>query len=104
MNQFDNFASSLAQHLKKDDTHYLPHSKSPSKIQIYNEEGNLATLDLTPCDTTPAPVNSFQYFNGIQSVKELLDAYASARKDHVFEDDIIDATKHLSDYAPRFLN
>ena len=104
MNQFDNFASSLAQSLKKGDSNYLPHDNSSSKIQIYNEQGNLATLDLTPFDASPTPANAFQYFEGIQSVKELLEAYTNARKDHVFEDDIIDATRHLSDYAPRFLN
>lgn len=104
MNEHEKFAHSLASLLTKTEPHYLPHPHVPSKIQIHSSETEIATLDLTPFEATPAPVTAYRYFDGVRSIKELLDAYQRARSDHVFEEDINEATSHLSDYAPRFLS
>jgi hypothetical protein len=104
MNQYDRFAAMLAETLTQNESRYLPHPDNPSKIQIYSSENEIAALDLTPFTATPCAVTAYKYFDGILSIKELLDAYRSARNDYVFEDDIFEATAHLSDYAPHFLS
>lgn len=103
MTAFDTFAESLAKTLTENQPLYLKHPNNSSKIQIYSSKSEIATLDLTPFETTPSAVTAFKYFDGVQSVKELLDAYTRAKKDHLFEDDIIEATSNVSDYAPEFL-
>lgn len=103
MTAFDTFAESLTRELTQQQPLYLNHPDNSSKIQVYSSESKIATLDLTPFEATPAPVTAHKYFDGVQSVKELLDAYASAKKDHLFEDDIIEATVNVSDYALQFL-
>ena len=103
MTAFDKFAQTLASSLTQNEPNYLAHPKYSSKIQIYSSENEIATLDLTPFQATPSPATAFKHFDGVQSIKELLDAYKHARAEHVFEDDIIEATANISDYAAQFL-
>ena len=104
MIQLDSFASKLVDILSKSNASYLRHPDNPSRIQIDTAENTTMTLDLTPFNASTSPVSAFKYFNNTQSVKDLLDAYRRAKKDHLFEDDIVEAAAHLSDYAPLFLS
>ncbi len=102
MIQLNKFAIKLAESISVNSTHYVQCPDHPHKIQLCDTPE--VTLDLTPFQATTRPVTAFRYFSNIRSVNDLLKAYRHAKNDHFFEDDIIEATAHLSDYASLFLN
>lgn len=101
--QHEEFAVRLVSHLLDTQEGFRVDPDNPCKVLIPYPGGEWATLDLTPFAAEAQLADAAQYFESVQDVASLLDAYAQARKAKPFEQDLVDAYDHVNDYATDFL-
>jgi len=76
---------------------------NPCKVLAPYPGRDCASLDLTPFESQTKCADAAQYFDAVQDVDGLLDAYSRARQDKRFEQDLPGASDYVTDYAAEFL-
>ncbi|MGR9107738.1 MAG: hypothetical protein ACU843_12475 [Gammaproteobacteria bacterium] len=101
--QCERFAARLARELLKDQPDFRADPDEPAKVLVPYPDGNWARLNLTPfcCETKIADAGAF--FDAVQTTRDLLEAYHSARKSKIFEEDLPGACDHVAGYASDFM-
>lgn len=102
--QFDQFASDLADHLLAHDSSLQANPDHKQKLQAARNKDEMATLDLTPFIATPSEASAYQFFTDVTDSKSFIAAYHAARASAVFESDIPDITTKVSPFAQQFLD
>ncbi|TPW17505.1 MAG: hypothetical protein FD130_638 [Halothiobacillaceae bacterium] len=103
MDRYSDFAQAVTEMLLAKELVYLQHHNSETKIQIYSNEHEIATLELTPFQAQPQAVSAAPYFEGVTTTQELLAAYHAARGEQAFEEKIKEAMINVADYASDYL-
>lgn len=102
-NRYVQFAASVVQDLLRDEHGLSASPGSATKIQVQKPDASVATMDLTPFAATAAPPSALPFFDGAQTVEELLAGYAEARHSLPFEEDDAQAMHRVAPYARLFL-
>lgn len=78
--EFVHFASTVAAHLKTTDTGWLDPPDNPAALLSLREDQQPVHLDLTPFVAAPQPADAAPFFNHIDSMTDLLQAYYTAKE------------------------
>lgn len=82
---------------------YQAFDESGYRLKAEREDREIAMLDLRPFMATTHVVNAADYFAGIQTTGELIHAYRLAREENIFEQDLPQAMRQVSQYAEEFV-
>ena len=100
--EFEQFSRNVAKELIVNEK-FTTISDQPDALQIQKDDQEVANIDLTPFIAKPQPATASKYFASVESVSHLLSAYEAAKSDYEFENDLDDASAHVSVYAGEFL-
>lgn len=103
-NRYAQLAAQVVQDLLRDEHGLLAVPGSATKIQVRKPNATVATLDLTPFATTPAPASAKPFFGGVRTATALLEAYSAARHSLPFEEDDARAMEKVAPYARDFMD
>ncbi len=98
------FAREFVTRLTQTYPQILADPQNPQRALIKKTANEFASFDFTPVIMQAEAVSARQFFNGVTSIQELLDAYRTARESAVFEQDIDAAMEHVHPYANYFLD
>ncbi|VAW80067.1 hypothetical protein MNBD_GAMMA12-3268 [hydrothermal vent metagenome] len=102
--EFNQFASALADDLLTQEETLKAHPEFSHKLQAIRSENEKAILDLTPFITTPSTATAAHFFAKVTDSKSFISAYHAARASTVFETDIPSIADKVSPFAQEFLN
>lgn len=103
-NHFNTFATAVARSLLEKNPTFQNSANKQQSINAIGAANKCFTLDFTPFVATPQAVSAAPFFNGIDSVSQLLSAYQTAKHSLPFEMDLPAARDHVSEYADDFIN
>ncbi len=104
LQKFEKFAARLTHDLLDDQADFRAAPDDPAKVLVPYPDGNWAELNLTPFYCELQPADAGPLFDSVRNVEELLDAYQSARRSKIFENDMPNACEHIADYAAAFMD
>ncbi len=104
-NKYTNFAGLLIDELLSldSDNHWFRGAVVQETLETKNHQGELIRFNLTPFESVACHDIALNYFQGVNSIDELIAAYWQISKEFKFEKNILNLELSESNYADEFL-
>ncbi|MBL1274576.1 MAG: hypothetical protein COB30_000650 [Ectothiorhodospiraceae bacterium] len=100
--KFQEFATDLARYLSQEEPGLTVNPKSASKLSVIRGNGEPTTLDLVPVLMKPEPVTAGNWFGGVNTSKQLINAYDQCYAETTLENDFPEMMQDVHNYAEIF--
>lgn len=104
MDQYAQLAKDLVKEVLSHSEHLYADPDHGEKVLAKKADNSVASLDLTPFAAIKQPATAGQYFAGVNSFKDLVNAYKKARAALPFEESAVSDKHAASDYEKHFVD